>query len=267
MNEHNIKVAVCTQSYYRKDGSTKKYLQNMFKMLENQTYKNFKIFITGDNYKPEKEFVELCQEYKGELQMYNNNYAFRDFNLGNILNYWACGGLSAAYNSYIKAKEGGYDIALMLDDDDIWTESHIDNVVSNFIKYPETAFMIVKSEYRSKASNQIKIDDSYSYLPRSNINNIHYNNYIPVGCDSVRSASIHNLNIIYEDVIKLWDNIIENIKNINLKGGEERSVICPCDAALLNLIGKNVKQGKYKSLYIPIVSVKKISDGNWHNIK
>ena len=33
-----------------------------------------------------------------------------------------------------------------------------------------------------------------------------------------------------------------------------------------NDIGKNVKEGKYKSLYIPIVSVRKDSDCNWENI-
>ena len=261
MTETNFKVAVCTQSYYRKDGSTKKCLQNMFKMLESQTNKNFKIFITGDNYEQEKEFFDVCHEYKGEINIYNNNYSFRDMKLGNILNYWACGGLSAAYNSYIRAKEEGYDIVLMLDDDDIWKESHVDNVVSNFIKYPETAFMITRSLFR------VKLNEPHYYLPRSNINDIYYNNYIPSNSDSVRSASAHNLNIIYEDVKKLWDDIIKNVENIHLKGGEEKHVIYACDAALLDLIGENVKQNKYKSLYVPIVSVQKDSDGNWNNIK
>ena len=45
----------------------------MFKMLEAQTYKNFKVFITGDNYQPENEFIEVCNEYTGEIYLHNNN--------------------------------------------------------------------------------------------------------------------------------------------------------------------------------------------------
>ena len=29
-------------------------------MLEAQTYKKFKVFITSDNYQPESEFLEVC---------------------------------------------------------------------------------------------------------------------------------------------------------------------------------------------------------------
>ena len=134
-------------------------------MLKRQTYKNFKVFITGDNYQPEKEFLEVCNEYKGEIYIHNNNHSCRDLKLGPIENYWRCGGLYAVYHSYNKALEEGYEIAIMLDDDDYWYDSHVDNVISNFIKYPKTAFMITKSEYCG------------STLPRTNITNVYYNNY------------------------------------------------------------------------------------------
>ena len=35
---------------------------------------------------------------------------------------------------------------------------------------------------------------------------------------------------------------------------------------ILNIIGKNVLEDKYKSLFIPIALVKKNSDCNWGNI-
>ena len=256
MINNNIKVAVCTQSYYRKDGSTKKCLEDMFRMLECQTYKNFKVFITGDNYNPEDEFIAACKNYKGEIYIANNNHSFRELDLGPIKNYWSCGGLLAAYNSYVKAKEEGYDIALMLDDDDYWYNYYIKNVVDNFIKYPETAFMITKSEYCG------------GFLPKTvpQVNTIYYNNYIPRQCDSVRSASVHNLNIIYNDVKKLWEETFNIVKLIHLNK-KTTYLIKESDALLLDFIGENVKQQKYKTLYIPIVSVKKDKDSNWHNIK
>lgn len=41
VNKNNLKIAVITQSYYRKDGSSESCLKNMFDMLEKQTYKDF----------------------------------------------------------------------------------------------------------------------------------------------------------------------------------------------------------------------------------
>ena len=40
-----MKIAVIICTYDRKNMSSKNYLINMFKMLENQTYKKFKVFI------------------------------------------------------------------------------------------------------------------------------------------------------------------------------------------------------------------------------
>lgn len=247
-----LKVAVITQSYYRKDASSKNNLQNMFKMLQAQTYKNFKVFITGDNYQPENEFMEVCNRYEGEIYIHNNNHSCRDVKLGPIHNYWCYGGVHAAYNSYIKAKEEGYNIALMLDDDDYWYDSYINNVVENFIKYPETAFMITKSQYIN------------GHLPKTGINSIYYNNYIPTGCDSVRSASVHNINLIGDIVLESRENMIDEVKQMNLS--ERKWKLCAGDAKLLDLIGLKVRSGEYKSLYIPTVLVRKTSDSNWDNI-
>lgn len=253
MENNNIKVCVITQSYYRKDGSSKSCLKQMFDMLEKQTYKKFKVFITGDNYQPESEFLEVCNEYKGEIYIHNNNHSCRDLNLGKIENYWCSGGVYAVYNSYIKAKEEGFDITLMLDDDDYWYDSYVNSVVDNFIKYPETAFMITKSRYFDV------------FLPRANVSEIYYNNYIPTGCDSVRSASAHNINLIGDIALNLWRSLIEEVEKMNLE--DKKWDLSPGDFQLLNLIGAKVKSGEFKSLYIPIISVKKTSDGNWANIK
>ena len=254
MNLNNLKVAVITQSYYRKDGSTKRNLQNMFKMLEEQTYKNFKVFITGDNYQPEREFLEECNKYRGEIYVHNNNHSCRDLNLGSkIYNYWACGGVHAAYNSYIKSYEDGYNILLMLDDDDYWYPFHINNVVDNFIKYPETGFMVTNAEYVNRT------------LPRTNVNRIFYNNYIPRSKDCVRASTAHNSHIVGEIVIKFYKDLIDNVEKS--QSSETKIDFQPGDGVLLDLFNKNIRDGKYKSLYIPIISVKKATDCNTKNIK
>ena len=251
----DLKVAVITQTYYRKDGSTKSHLRNMFKMLKSQKYQNFKLFITGDNYVPKKEFLEVCSEYPGDIYVHNNVFSFRNFKLGSNRNYWACGGVLAALNSYSKAKEEDYDIAIMLDDDDNWLDCHISNIVTHFARYPETGLMVTKAEYCKKA-----------YLPLINSNEIYYNNYIPGGNrgGSVRASTAHNIKIIGEEQIQIFNEIF----NIVLKrhGKEDEEEIFPADAMFLELMGEKIKKGIYKSLYVPILSVVKSSDGNAENI-
>lgn len=253
-NKDNLKVCVITQSYYRKDGSSKNHLKNTFDMLGKQTYKNFKLFITGDNYQPESEFIQLCNSYKGEIYVHNNNHSCRELNLGHINNYWCYGGTHAAYNSYSKAKAEGYDIAILLDDDDYFFPRYIQSVVDNFTRFPETAFMITRSKYCNE------------FLPRTTkIKKIFYNNYIPVPCDSVRSASAHNINLIGDVVLNLWKTLIDEVAKMNLK--KKKWDLYPADAKLLGLIGKKVRRGELKSLYIPTPLVGKPSDQNMHNIK
>lgn len=252
-NLEKKKVAVITQSYYRKDGSSKSCLGDIFNMLEKQTYKDFKIFITGDNYQPESEFIQLCNSYKGEIYVHNNNNSCRELNLGHINNYWSYGGIHAGYNSLKKAKEEGYDIAIMLDDDDYYYPEYIQSVLDNFTKFPETAFMITRSKYCN------------CFLPTTNISEIYYNNYIPLPCNSVRSASVHNINIIGDIVLNLWKTLMDEVAKMNLE--DKKWNLYPADAKLLGLIGSKVKSGELKSLYIPTTLVAKLTDGNVANIK
>jgi len=250
----SLKVAVISQTYYRKDGSSKKNLQKIFKMLEDQKYKNFKLFITGDNYKPNKEFEEVCNTYKRDIYKHNNNHSCRTLKLGWKSNYWACGGMYASFNSYKKAMEENYDIALLLDDDDHWFDFHIKTVVDNFIKFPHTGLLITLSKYT----------DSFLPCIGKKIKKICYNNYIPKFGDSVKAASAHNLRLIGNEYLATREKLIKLVNETHLSKKKEE--IAPADGTFLKRIGELVKSGKVKSLYIPIMSVEKKSDCNWHNI-
>jgi len=61
----------------------------------------------------------------------------------------------------------------MLDYNDYLNNFYIKNI-ENFIKYPETGFMITKGKI---------VLCKELVLSRSNVEKIFYNNYIPHGCD------------------------------------------------------------------------------------
>lgn len=141
----------------------------------------------------------------------------------------------------------------MLDDDDYYLLDYIQSVVDNFTKFPETAFMITKSTYKNH------------FLPRTRVSEIYYNNYIPKPCDSVRSSSVHNINIIGDIVLNLWKELTEEITRMDVSSKKWK--LFPADAKLLGLIGAKVKSGELKSLYIPTRLVGKLTYCNWNNIK
>jgi hypothetical protein len=274
----NIKVAVVSQSYYRKNGTSRKNILNVFKMLENQKYQNFKLFMIGDNYNPnewdneelkkeelkkeelkkeelKEEFNEMCKLYTGDIFYENNPYSCRELKMVDFRNYWTTGGILACKKGYEKAKEEGFDIVLMLDDDDIWLEDHVQNVIWGFTNYPDAAFIVTQAKY---CYNR--------HLPKTGISEVYYNNYIVRGSDSVRSASAHNLKYLFEDQMSVIEQTETKLKAIHKnntdKEGSDRSRITACDATLLKIIGNNVDNGKYKMIYLPWTTVIKETNGN-----
>ena len=155
---------------------------------------------------------------------------------------------------YEKIKEEGFDVVVMLDDDDKWLEEHIFNIVWGFSNYPNAAFIITKARYLK------------TYLHKTNVTHIDYNNNIARHGDSVRSASAHNIKYIYEDQHSLIENIKVLLKKIHKnntdKDGSDITFIKPSDAQLLSIIGNNVRNGKYKMLYLPWITVQKDSEQN-----
>lgn len=256
----NVKVAVVTQSYYRKDGSSENHLRSMFSMLKHQTYNNFKVFITGDDYQPVDEFSSICAEYDGDIDYVNNTKSFRTLDLGDIRNYWAVGGLLAAKASYTRSKHEGYDIALMLDDDDQWSDNHVETVVETFIKWFEAAFVVTLSQYG---------EDPNSCMPHGitpGKSQPSYNNYIPTRCTCVRASTSHNLHLLSDDTLSLWKEIEDRATVAHTADKNDKGMIYPADAQLLDRIGTKVRNGEYKSICCPVKTVTKLSDANWRNI-
>ena len=75
------KVCVIMPTYFRKDGTTKKLLSRALRMLEGQSYKNFKLFLIGDHYDDNNEFEELCKSYKKDILKIRNEF-YKDINFG-----------------------------------------------------------------------------------------------------------------------------------------------------------------------------------------
>lgn len=246
-----MKIAVIVCTYWRKSGDSKQNLLNVFKMLESQTYQDFKLFLIGDHYEKTNEFSELCNDYKKDIFYYNNDDHFREGYFKMNYNKWSSGGILAINIGIKQAIEENYDYYFHLDDDDLWELNHIESVVNVIKDYPEVDITINKSKCLKQ------------FLPNKGVisQNIEYNNCFLKPCDSVHSSICINLKTLGEKFVNEYTNrinIINQIKNNKIK----EKKLYPIDAQILKTLQQLQNNETIKCIYIPILTVYKDKDCN-----
>ena len=242
-------VVICT--YKRKDGSSIKNLKNIANIMNNQTYKNFTIFLNGDDYDDQEEFNYASSLFKNKVVAENYPISFRQGYFKIAINKWSCGGGNASYNGVLKAKKMGFKYYLHCDDDDEWTKDHVKEYYNVIKKYPKIDFIFSKSHYQK------------TILPRehNSITKIHYNNLLPKPANMVHSTLCINLKSIGDDILKIKKSRLDIINKIKNKQIKEYK-IPPGDKQILGHINKKVKEKKYNVIFIPKITCKKDTDVN-----
>jgi glycosyltransferase involved in cell wall biosynthesis len=141
------KFSILVPTYQRKDGSTPFYLKRCIDSIFNQDYKNFKIFIIGDRYENNEEFVSICESYD-QTKIYYENLpvaAERDKYTDKWL-IWKYGGTVAANYGIEKSIEMGYDYICHLDHDDEWEVNHLSSL-KLAIEKTDALWLCTKSLY------------------------------------------------------------------------------------------------------------------------
>jgi glycosyltransferase involved in cell wall biosynthesis len=139
--------SILVPTYQRKDGSTPFYLKRCIDSIFNQDYKNFKIFIIGDRYENNEEFVSICESYD-QTKIYYENLpvaAERDKYTDKWL-IWKYGGTVAANYGIEKSIEMGYEYVCHLDHDDEWELNHL-SCLNDAIEKTGALFLCTKSLY------------------------------------------------------------------------------------------------------------------------
>lgn len=209
----NNTIAIVIATYFRPDGNTKFYLDRALQSLAKQTNKNFKVFLIGDKYEHNIEFLSY-ENQPFNIDIENLPYAKeREKYFGHQL--WCAGGVNAVNYGIDKALSEGYEWIISMDHDDYFTESHLSDI-SQFITEENCVFVCSKA-----------IHKNFITLPR--VNSI---NYIPIGEQFVKSSACTNfkkISIRFRDVYA------------------ETGIAYASDADLWNRLNKTIIQNNYKS--------------------
>jgi glycosyltransferase involved in cell wall biosynthesis len=142
-----MEFSIVIATYQRKDGSTPFYLRRCLDSIFNQDHQNFKVFIIGDRYENNEEFVSICESYDQSKIYYENLPVAdeRDKYTDKML-VWKHGGTFACNYGVDKSIEMGYEYVCHLDHDDEWEPNHLSSL-NEVIEKTGALFLCTKSLY------------------------------------------------------------------------------------------------------------------------
>ena len=141
--------SIVINTYQRDDNSTPTYLKRALDSVLNQTYQDFKIFLIGDKYENNDEFISILKHVDVDKIYYENlpfakerdKYKTTDKQL-----LWKYGGCNAANYGIEKSLEEGFEYICHLDHDDEWYPNHLESL-NDAIEKTGTSWLCTKSEY------------------------------------------------------------------------------------------------------------------------
>ena len=209
-------IAIKIPTYQRSDGRTPEVLTRALESIKSQTYQNYRVYLIGDKYEDNDEFLRLASIIDPD-KIYVENLPYakeREKYTGHAL--WCTGGVNANNHAIDRILNDGIDYICHLDHDDWWEPNHLEEI-AKAIDSTDCGFILTKSYYRSY-SHILPTLESSPFFPR-------------VG-DLIHSAVCINfkrINLRYRDLIEeqgiqyvadgdMWERISEYMKLNNING-------------------------------------------------
>lgn len=216
-------------TYYRKDGTTSKYLIRALNSIFNQTHQDFKVYLIGDRYENEQEINEIVSKYDSNKLFFKNlDFAKERDTYTDRWLIWSYGGVNAVNIGIdISISEGNYYIC-HLDHDDYWEQNHLE-IINKCIEETSSDWICTKSKY---VGNRV--------LPLINSEEL-FVNFLPSARSLIHSSVCMNFKTIplkYHDVYEkigrmglpadadLWERCKKHIINNNLKSTLINKITC-----------------------------------------
>lgn len=214
------KIIIVMATFHRTSGKTPNYLIRSLNSIFNQTYKKWDLIIVSDKYEPEDELLNIITKYKNIIYLKNDKVEREHIKDKKIL--WNCAGACSMNIGLNYARENGYKYYCHLDDDDYWTNNHLE-IISNIYKnFPKCIFCNTKSTFRK------------SFLPKEDLK-ISKNNRLPTPCGNIHSSISFRIDIILNNYFTSFN---------------ENEIKEPSDALMLKYINGFLTNNKeYCSIY------------------
>jgi glycosyltransferase involved in cell wall biosynthesis len=144
-----MKIGIVIPTYQKIDGTTPSLLTRALKSIKNQTHTDYKVFLIGDKYENDNEFVELATSIIDTDKIYYENLPIaverEKYPIGSH-QLWCAGGVNATNWGIEKSISEGINYICHLDHDDYWEPNHLE-VINKVLEEIDTAFVYTCSTY------------------------------------------------------------------------------------------------------------------------
>jgi glycosyltransferase involved in cell wall biosynthesis len=227
--------SIVITTYQKKDGSTPKLLRKALDSVFNQDYKDFMIFIIGDKYENNDEFLEICKSYDQEKIYYENlPFAAERDKYDDKWLIWSYGGCYANNYGINKSIDMGFEYVCHLDHDDEWLPNHLSSI-KYAIDRTNSLFICTKSQYTNG-----------TILPTQN-SDLELIPFIPRGGQLIHSSTCIN----FKKIPLRHRNIYE----------ETGSLGSPGDFDMWERIGHYLKINKLEGCIVNKITCKHLDEG------
>ena len=164
------RLAIVISTYCRSDNKTPEYLTRALLSVKNQTYQNYKVFLIGDDYVNNDEFIKIGSTIidPEKITYINLPKAIEREKYQSGENLWASGGVNATNYGIDLALNDGYEYICHLDHDDWWEPNHLD-LIKDHLSSDFTMIATKSSYYYDRI---LPVSDDNPYYPK-NSNLIH----------------------------------------------------------------------------------------------
>ena len=140
-----MKIAIVCSTYYRPDNRSLFYLERAMRSVYNQTFKDYQVYLIGDDYANKGQFQKIANKYKVRSvnlpeSIERQKYAFGTYPL------FCSGGLTPALKGIEMALADGYEYICHLDHDDWWEPSHLE-YINHVIEQYKPLFICTLATY------------------------------------------------------------------------------------------------------------------------
>jgi glycosyltransferase involved in cell wall biosynthesis len=159
-------LAIVIATYQRNDGTTPNHLTKALTSIKNQTYQKYTVFLIGDHYDDNDEFVKLATSIidSDKIVFVNlpnaverKKYPFGDKRL------WSSGGVNAVNFGIKLALEQNYSYICRLDHDDWWAPEHLDLIKDKL----NENHLIIATKGVHFTKQILPVKDKNPFYPRS----------------------------------------------------------------------------------------------------
>jgi cellulose synthase/poly-beta-1,6-N-acetylglucosamine synthase-like glycosyltransferase len=237
----NIQYGVLIKTYKREDGSTPSYLTRCLESVLSQNYENYKIFLIGDKYEDQEEYDRLSSLVPTEKLVAINLPVAPERDDPNLKGkaLWCSAGAHAAKYGMNLMKEHGIVHHCRLDDDDYWLPNHLQILNQGYTMFPEAVYIYSNALY-TDPSGHTRTFPTEKVSPL-----LRYDNLPPRPEKVIQSAASWRL-----DKIPIMPRTVL-----------EQGRIYPGDADLWQRMSLFFKKNNLKTLYMPLTTVIKDSEG------